>query len=329
MAFNPEDITSIPLSGANVIAVGSSPNQTLGNPENLQNNSTWLLADDSPGYWSASFGFSFKPTVLRLRNAVMQDGRGTKTWRFRALPDTGIMNFTYVDTATGKNRVCTPTCPMPQENHTEQVFYFVNMVNMNAFRLDISGWYGSGGGLDGIALDGLPLSSPSSKILSSATTTSTTAGTTPPPTSSPNSPTPGAPAPAQTSTPPPNTLSEPAIAGIVVGTLVIVILSLLVYWRTKRTRRRSPIGKDLSVHAPTVGYIPPGGRHELGPGFTTSWRAHEVGDTGVGEMGGGVTGEVGGRALYEMSGDGLPAQLEGEGGRRGRETEDGGGDDGR
>jgi len=115
------------------------------------NDQTWLLSDNAPGFWTASFGFGFEPTRLRLYNTDFQ-GRGTKTWRFTALPDGGILNMTYTDPSNGQRRFCDARCPLPQGNKTAQDFTFVNVVGMNAFRIDISDWYGPGAGLNGIQL---------------------------------------------------------------------------------------------------------------------------------------------------------------------------------
>jgi hypothetical protein len=123
-----DDTFAIPLSSANVTAGGSSISDlTSGNPDNLKTGSTWLLADNVPGFWSASFGFGFQPSVLRLRN-VVQEGRGAKTWRFTALPDGGIAKFTYFDAASGDRVFCDARCPLPQRNLTQQYFYFANSI---------------------------------------------------------------------------------------------------------------------------------------------------------------------------------------------------------
>ncbi|KAG4261069.1 hypothetical protein FPRO03_12076 [Fusarium proliferatum] len=110
----------------------------------------WLLQDDTPGYWEADFSFGFAPTKLRLRN-TRQDGRGTKTFRFLAYPINGIMNLTYVDSESGNNITCTSECPL-RDDEDYQDFTFVNRVGMNKFRIAISDWYGSGGGLESIEL---------------------------------------------------------------------------------------------------------------------------------------------------------------------------------
>ncbi|OTA96899.1 hypothetical protein M434DRAFT_27245 [Hypoxylon sp. CO27-5] len=113
---------------------------------------TWLLQDNTPGAWRATFNFGFEPTKLRLWN-THQDGRGTRTWRFTAQPINGIMNFTYIDPETNQNRTCTSECPLSNDPSVRfQDFHFVNRVGMNAFRIDVSAWYGNGGGLDGIEL---------------------------------------------------------------------------------------------------------------------------------------------------------------------------------
>ncbi|PKS10492.1 hypothetical protein jhhlp_002244 [Lomentospora prolificans] len=115
---------------------------------------TWLLADNSPGFWQADFDFGFRPTKLRLWN-TRQDGRGTKTWRFTVIPDNGILNFTYIDPATGQNSSCTNQCPLSNDPEVPfQDFHFVNSVGMSSFRIDISEFYGTGGGLNGIQMFG-------------------------------------------------------------------------------------------------------------------------------------------------------------------------------
>ncbi|KOS19293.1 Polarized growth protein rax2 [Escovopsis weberi] len=113
---------------------------------------TWLVRDGSPGLWEAKFNFAFEPTKLRLWN-TRKDGRGTKTWRFVALPMDGIMNFTYVDPATGKNESCTNLCPLSNDPDLEfQDFHFVNVIGMNQFQIAISDWYGAGAGFAAIQL---------------------------------------------------------------------------------------------------------------------------------------------------------------------------------
>ncbi|KAK6841852.1 Bud site selection protein RAX2 [Apiospora arundinis] len=113
---------------------------------------TWLLADNTPGSWSAKFRHGFEPTKIRLWN-THQDGRGVRTWRYTALPINGIMNFTYLDPKTNQNMSCTSECPLSDDPSVQfQDFHFVNNVGMNEFRIDISAWYGKGGGLNGIEL---------------------------------------------------------------------------------------------------------------------------------------------------------------------------------
>ncbi|CAI6281823.1 unnamed protein product [Periconia digitata] len=149
---------SLPVGSANITAQTSSgqPGFTnpktiacKANPETEGPDSTWLLADDTAGFWRADFGFGFQPTKLRLFNTKL-DGRGTKTWRYTALPDGGIMNFTFVDPTTKQQTFCDALCPLPEGNTTAQDFFFVNQVGMNGFKIDISDWYGSGGGLNAI-----------------------------------------------------------------------------------------------------------------------------------------------------------------------------------
>ncbi|KAJ4319481.1 hypothetical protein N0V94_003905 [Neodidymelliopsis sp. IMI 364377] len=151
---------TIPISNANISAQTSSGLPGFTEPGDITckgdfattgSGSTWLLADRATGFWKAEFGFGFRPTSLRLYNTDYE-GRGTKTFRYTALPDGGIMNLTYTDPSTGQPAFCDATCPLPEGNTTAQDFNFVNVVGMNAFRLDISDWYGNGAGLNGIQL---------------------------------------------------------------------------------------------------------------------------------------------------------------------------------
>lgn len=152
-----KDQQMIPLASGEITAVSGSSTNGFNDPRNIickegqgGSGNVWLLEDNTAGTWQAAYGFGFQPTKLRLYN-TNQDGRGTKTWRFTALPDGGIMNFTHID-SEGNNITCDARCPLPQDNTTYQDFHFVNRVGMNSFKIDISEFYGSGGGLAGIEL---------------------------------------------------------------------------------------------------------------------------------------------------------------------------------
>ncbi|KAL7950721.1 cortical protein marker for cell polarity domain-containing protein [Trichoderma barbatum] len=158
-APNKADGQAINLSTANIAADGSTSTKGFDDPKNVictsgsgGSGKTWLAQDEAPGSWKATFDFGFEPTKLRLWN-THQDGRGTKTFRFIALPINGIMNFTYIDPVTGKNSSCTSECPLSHDPKVLfQDFHFVNSVGMNAFEIDISDWYGKGAGLNGVQL---------------------------------------------------------------------------------------------------------------------------------------------------------------------------------
>ncbi|MCJ1477596.1 hypothetical protein MMC13_006269 [Lambiella insularis] len=149
----------INLSSATITAGGSNSTPGFSDPRNIicsNGNSsgpgqTWLLADETPGFWQAEMNFGFQPTKLRIWSADI-DGKGTATFRFTALPINGIMNLTYIDPATNQNRSCSSQCPISSLTSDYIDFRFVNVIGMNGFRLDISDWYGSAGGLNGIEL---------------------------------------------------------------------------------------------------------------------------------------------------------------------------------
>ncbi|RAL07238.1 putative cellular morphogenesis protein (Rax2) [Aspergillus homomorphus CBS 101889] len=113
---------------------------------------TWLLEDYSPGYWRVDMQFQYTPTKLRLYN-THYEGRGTKSFLFRRLPDNGIMNLTYTDPDTGNPVYCDQSCSL-SDNATEKYreFTFVNHAAMSGFEIEILGWYGKGAGLNGIEL---------------------------------------------------------------------------------------------------------------------------------------------------------------------------------
>ncbi|KAL2810265.1 cortical protein marker for cell polarity-domain-containing protein [Aspergillus granulosus] len=111
---------------------------------------TWLLADYALGYWRAEMRFNFYPSKLRLYN-THYEGRGTKTFLFRALPDNGIMNLTYTDPDTGDNVNCDEYCTLSDSSDEEyRDFQFVNSVGMTGFNLEVRDYYGMGAGLNGI-----------------------------------------------------------------------------------------------------------------------------------------------------------------------------------
>ncbi|OJJ80710.1 putative cellular morphogenesis protein (Rax2) [Aspergillus glaucus CBS 516.65] len=110
---------------------------------------TWLLYDNSPGYWRAEMGYGFTPNKIRLYN-THYDGRGTKDFLLRALPDNGIMNLTYTDD-NGDAAHCDSSCPLSSSTDDKyREFHFVNNVGMSGFQIEVLDWYGDGAGLNGI-----------------------------------------------------------------------------------------------------------------------------------------------------------------------------------
>ena len=155
-----KDQQVINISSANLTSAGTATTDGFDKESNIVckisgqdgAGNTWLLEDNTPGWWRADMNFGYEPSLLRIWNTKYQ-GRGTKTFRFTAIPLNGIMNFTYTDPDTGKDALCDARCPLSANSNTPyQDFRFINTVGMSAFRIDISEWYGQGGGLDGIEL---------------------------------------------------------------------------------------------------------------------------------------------------------------------------------
>ncbi|RKF58068.1 Polarized growth protein rax2 [Golovinomyces cichoracearum] len=150
----------INLSEAKITSGSSSSVPGFNDPFNIVCKSTgrdglgdtWLLNDNTPGFWRADFGYHFRPTRLRLWNTHF-NSRGSRIFRYTAFPINGIMNLTYIDPITKQTNYCTSECPLSDDtNILYQDFHFVNVISMNAFQIDISGWYGDGGGFSGIEL---------------------------------------------------------------------------------------------------------------------------------------------------------------------------------
>lgn len=145
------------LGSANVTATGSTSNPDYSDPRNIickTSNDTgagneWLLADRVPGFWQTEFGFTFRPSRVRLYNAQVAN-YGTRTWRFVTENNSAIMNFTYIG-ANGQVESCSAFCPLAQDA-SYQDFYFVNQIQMDSFAINILDWYGNGGGLGGVEL---------------------------------------------------------------------------------------------------------------------------------------------------------------------------------
>ncbi|RDW83751.1 putative cellular morphogenesis protein (Rax2) [Aspergillus mulundensis] len=113
---------------------------------------TWLLADYALGYWRADMRYNFSPTRLRVYN-THYEGRGTKSFLFRRLPDNGIMNLTYTDPSTGDDVNCDQYCSLSDSSDEEyRDFRFVNQVGMTGFMFEIRDYYGTGAGLNGIEI---------------------------------------------------------------------------------------------------------------------------------------------------------------------------------
>jgi hypothetical protein len=151
------DIQVINLSSGNITSEGSTTRSGFSDPYQIicsankseDSGNSWLLQDETRGFWQGDYAFGFNPTKLRLYNTE-QDGRGTKTFYFENLNSGGILEMQYYD-ADGNNKSCSARCPLAH-NATAQDFHFEPPVGMNSFRVNIVDWYGSGGGLGGIEL---------------------------------------------------------------------------------------------------------------------------------------------------------------------------------
>ena len=150
---------AVPLASASIDATPAISRDGFSDPRNIICRSdsetgqgdTFLFEDGSPGSWEADFALGFVPTKLRIFNTEFE-GRGTREFRFTALPIDGIMNLTFID-ADDQRQFCDATCPLRPGGEVEfQDFDFVDDVGMDGFRIDVSDWYGVGAGFGGIEL---------------------------------------------------------------------------------------------------------------------------------------------------------------------------------
>ncbi|OJJ55159.1 hypothetical protein ASPSYDRAFT_34960 [Aspergillus sydowii CBS 593.65] len=150
----------INLSNATISSSTTSTRSGFTDPQNIicqtggdgGASETWLLADHAQGYWRADMRYNFNPTKLRVYNTHFE-GRGTKSFLFRRLPDNGIMNLTYTDPDTGDKVSCDQYCSLSDDSKEEyRDFHFVNSVGMSGFMFEVRDYYGAGAGLNGLEL---------------------------------------------------------------------------------------------------------------------------------------------------------------------------------
>ncbi|GIZ43032.1 hypothetical protein CKM354_000627600 [Cercospora kikuchii] len=150
---------AVSIGSGNITAAGSSSRAGFSDPNNIicktgeeqGSGNTWLLNDNTGGYWESALGFGVSPTALRIYNTDYE-GRGTKSFYFEEMNTAGILELEYVDPTTGQNATCIRFCPLPEGNTTVQEFRFVRRVAMTTFRIWITDFYGAGAGLNGVEL---------------------------------------------------------------------------------------------------------------------------------------------------------------------------------
>ncbi|QIW96436.1 hypothetical protein AMS68_001954 [Peltaster fructicola] len=152
------DVQVVNIGSGTVTSSGSTSTAGFSDPRNIickvgsqdGSGNTWLLNDNTAGYWQGAYAFGFNPTKLRLYNTQYQ-GRGTKSFYFEDLNSGGILAMSYTG-SDGKEAYCSSNCPLPQTNSNYTDFHFTPPIGMSTFRIQIVDWYGNGGGLAGIEL---------------------------------------------------------------------------------------------------------------------------------------------------------------------------------
>ncbi|KAJ2955867.1 hypothetical protein NQZ79_g8209 [Umbelopsis isabellina] len=146
----------VPLSPPSSVSGGNSasnPNRNdpgsivCPNSTSTVHNYTWLLEDDTPGYWEADFGDSVTPQSFRLSN-VHYDNRGTDQFGILALGTNSYYELSYTDPATGQLETCVQNCSLSNNaSILYQDFTVINSFPTQGLRIEIFSWFGCGGGL--------------------------------------------------------------------------------------------------------------------------------------------------------------------------------------
>ncbi|KAI8138683.1 cortical protein marker for cell polarity-domain-containing protein [Fennellomyces sp. T-0311] len=125
--------------------------QSIVCPANLDDD-PWLLLDDTEGYWQATFPYSITPSLIRLVN-THQDGRGTKSFTILSLPSNTPFNLSYIDPVTQKRTQCSTNCSLTDDPAIlYQDFQVRDSTLSYGIRIEVSSWYGAGGGLSSVEI---------------------------------------------------------------------------------------------------------------------------------------------------------------------------------
>ncbi|KAI8093794.1 cortical protein marker for cell polarity-domain-containing protein [Halteromyces radiatus] len=139
---------------ATVTAEGSDPNYSDASVVicSALDDHPWLLQDNTPGHWEVSFVYAVSPSLFRLGN-TFYEGRGTNQFGILATTQNHYLNLSYVDPSTGQRRFCTNNCSLSNDPTVQfQDFLVINPNMTTGVRIDISSWYGLGGGLSSVEI---------------------------------------------------------------------------------------------------------------------------------------------------------------------------------
>ncbi|CEG78365.1 hypothetical protein RMATCC62417_12984 [Rhizopus microsporus] len=115
------------------------------------NSQSWLLQDDTPGYWEATFATPIRPTTFRLSNVLASEKRGTVSFNILSLGSNEYFNLSYTDPTTHQTVQCTLNCVL--SNTTFQDFTVMDLMTTSGIRININSWYGQGGGLGYVQIE--------------------------------------------------------------------------------------------------------------------------------------------------------------------------------
>ncbi|KAI9245222.1 cortical protein marker for cell polarity-domain-containing protein [Phascolomyces articulosus] len=138
------------ISAQNSGTVNNDP-KSIVCPDTLDDD-PWLILDGVAGSWRVDFQYSITPSLIRLAN-THQDGRGTKNFSIVSIPSNTVFNLSYIDPITKKRSQCSTDCALTDDPSVEyQDFQIRDTTLSSGIRIDVSSWYGAGGGLSSVEI---------------------------------------------------------------------------------------------------------------------------------------------------------------------------------
>ncbi|RKP15272.1 hypothetical protein BJ684DRAFT_18391 [Piptocephalis cylindrospora] len=140
-------------SPGNIIC-NSSSSTTNFSPATGAPSTPWSIVQGISGWWRLSLPLTFTPLLLRLWNLPAQgpNPKGARTFRLISRPDNQPITLSYIHPETNSRALCWDACPMELGGTRDFIIPPRLARSMQGLQLDITSWYGQGGGLAGVQI---------------------------------------------------------------------------------------------------------------------------------------------------------------------------------